>query len=525
MIVKFEPRRSVPVPVLILAGMVILGLFLGFWGLRKNLPYIEEADENIFVVRAVRMAANGDLNPEWFGHPGSTTFYPLMAIFHTWYAVTENGSFLSANTGLQQDFDQNMADYYLLGRILSVIYGAVSLVVTYLLGKRLFGQRIGLIATCLLLTNAVYWYYAQIVRTDTSSLFWGVLSLWLLDRAYTNPSARNYLFAGLSIGLSIASRYFMVTLMVVLFWLWTANFRHADGRQGRKRLVVNGLLALLAVAAAFALTTPYFFLDHTTALANLLKENRSEHLGADGLLPWGNLWWYITVAIPANITWLQVLLAFNGMILVLAARKLRQVVLVIYCVLFLIVISIPALHWSRWVAQLLPVFGLFSALTLQKLASAISRKRDWPDTQTRLVLITLVAVVSIGPFYQTMLHNVRQSNPSTRVLARLWMVENLPPGSKIGYENYSAPLEGTPFDIAFIDPLSSGGSLDDFKAAGFDYLVASSGIYARYQAERERYQQQVSFYNTLFTKGLLLQEFVPSSTRAGPVVDIFKLPN
>jgi uncharacterized membrane protein len=505
--------------------MIILGFIFGSWGIRKNLPYFEEADESLFVARAVRMAANGDLNPHWFGHPGSTTFYPLMLIYHTWFAATENGHLFTANNDLQNHFDQEKTDYFLLARFLSILYGVLSLPVTYLLGKNVFSSRIGLIGAWLLLSNSVYWYYSQIVRTDTAALFWGALSLLLCFTAYKSQRWRNYIFAGLVIGISISSRYFMVALIPVLFLIWLATYLQNREDQTRRQLLFKGAAALISVIAGFAITTPYFFLDSTTAMANLLLEARSEHLGADGLTPWGNFWWYLTVAIPSNITWWQMLLTLVGMAIAVARKRWMPVLLIIYVMIFLVLISLSSLHWMRWVAQLLPVFALFTALALDVMVSYWARRLDWRARTHQFVLVLCVVIISIWPLYQTVLHNIRQSNPSTRVLARQWMVENLPANSKIGQENYTAALAGTDFEVVIVDPLSTEGSLSNYTSLGFDYLVASSSIYGRYLAEPERYADQVSFYESLFSEAQLMQRIDPSSTRTGPIIQIFKLPD
>lgn len=57
-------------------------------GIRKNLPYTAEANEGTFVSLAMHIAASGNLNPGWFGHPGSTVIYPLAGMYHTWYTLT-----------------------------------------------------------------------------------------------------------------------------------------------------------------------------------------------------------------------------------------------------------------------------------------------------------------------------------------------------------------------------------------------------------------------------------------------------
>ena len=54
-------------------------------GLTKALPYEPETDEPVFVQPAARIAATGDLNPHWFGHPGATVIYPLALAFRLLY--------------------------------------------------------------------------------------------------------------------------------------------------------------------------------------------------------------------------------------------------------------------------------------------------------------------------------------------------------------------------------------------------------------------------------------------------------
>src|SRR5262245_45049744 len=79
-----QPPRGVPWPVLgALVVLVVVSSVAHLWALRRDLP-IPEIDESAFVRPAVRIAASGDPNPHWFGHPGSTVIYPLAGLFHAW---------------------------------------------------------------------------------------------------------------------------------------------------------------------------------------------------------------------------------------------------------------------------------------------------------------------------------------------------------------------------------------------------------------------------------------------------------
>lgn len=503
---------------------MLLGFAFGIIGIKKNLPYIEESDESFFVPRAVRMASTGNINPEWFGNPGSTTIYPIMVGSHIWHALAENGTFLTADPKLQLHFNEDSTDYYLIGRLLSLLYALLSIPLTYLLGKRIFNSRIALIGAWLLITYATYWVFAQWVRTDLAATFWSMLSLWLCVRVYDQPSWKRYMWAGLAIGLSIASRYFMVTLGSVIFIIWAIQFWNAGSTSQRIAVLKHGIVGFLAVVLGFAISTPYFFLDFKTAVDDILLEARNEHLGADGLSKWGNIWWYLTVAFPQSISLPQTILAGIGIVLSVLSRKPARLFIVAYTAVFLFAISQSPLHWARWTLQLLPLLALFTAYAINTAVVFISQRLASKDRTRTIILLTTIVLISILPLYALGRFKLKQSTPSTRIMAREWIIENIPNRSKIGEEAYTAPLKGTDYIVVQRFSLTEIGTLETFIADGYAYLVISSGMYDRYYAEPERYATEVAFYDSLFNEAELLQQFEPSITKNGPSVVIFKLP-
>lgn len=126
---------------------------------------------------------------------------------------------------LQVKFSTSFWEFYLLGRLLSVAYTILSIPLIYLIGKRTFGGRVGLAGAWLFVFYTLAIYHAQMVRTDSVALFWTLASLWYCLRISAKPTRNNHLLAGLAIGLGIASRYFLVTLVPILliidsFMLW-----------------------------------------------------------------------------------------------------------------------------------------------------------------------------------------------------------------------------------------------------------------------------------------------------------------
>jgi hypothetical protein len=92
-----------------LMGLVWLSFALHLWGIRGNLPFAAEIDEPVFVTRAIRMAATGDLSPRWFGHPGSTLIYPLAALYHLGHGLASSGVFFQPDPTLQTQWIQIVA--------------------------------------------------------------------------------------------------------------------------------------------------------------------------------------------------------------------------------------------------------------------------------------------------------------------------------------------------------------------------------------------------------------------------------
>ena len=70
--------------------------------------------------------------------------------------------------------------------------------------------------------------------------------------------------------------------------------------------------------------------------------------------------------------------------------------------------------------------------------------------------------------------------------------------------------------------LCEGVDLDWYRRSNYQYLVASSSMYGRFFAEPARYGPEVAFYQALFTEELLT-EIVPTATRGGPVIRIYRL--
>lgn len=291
-------------------GIMAISLGVHLWGMRKDLPYSARFSDTLFSSLAVKMASTGDPNPHWFGNPGSTVIYPLAVIYHVHHCLFEGGRFFHANPGITLKGDVTDAKYIYIGRLWTILFGVLTVPFIYLLGRDVFGSRIGLVGAFLYSFYPLAVSFAQTLRTDSPATFLGVLAVWLMIRLYTKPSFKNQILAGIAIGLAVSTRYFMATLIPILLLVDVFIFIRA-GKE-KQSVPWDQFLAGIAVSGfAFALTTPFFILDFSQALSSIRYEARSTHLGADGLSPFGNLIFYFKI-IFQELRWPQTVFLLLG---------------------------------------------------------------------------------------------------------------------------------------------------------------------------------------------------------------------
>jgi 4-amino-4-deoxy-L-arabinose transferase-like glycosyltransferase len=499
-------------------GIMALSLGLEVWAVAHDLPY-PGVDEPTFVRPAVHMAATGDLDPHWFGHPGSTTIYPLAGLYHAWDAVGHGGPLLSADARVADRFVSSPGPFYLIGRLWAIAYAVAAIPLVFLLGRRCFSSAVGLAGAALWAVLPLAVSYGRVVRTDSAGVFFAVLALLLIVRLLDRAPLRDFVVAGVVVGLGISSRYFLVTLLAALVVAGGLAIRHRVPGAS-----IRGIAAGVGAAiTTFVVTTPYFLLDWSTARASLANENTS-NLGHDGLSPVGNLRWYLGNSFPKSLTWPLALLAVIGVVAALWSRRdPRRLVLLAGITAFVVAISMSRLHWERWPLPILPVVVLFAVDGLVWLTSASSALLRQPALAPALAVAGVV-LVALWPARDAVQLDVRESRPSTRVVARRWIEANIPPGSRLVKELKTAPLDHTSLHWMERNTLTRDGwTLDRYVDDGFHYFMTNSGISGTYVSQPRRYPAQAHFYRELRQDGCLLHVFRPTSSRDGPVIRVYEV--
>src|SRR5262249_28233008 len=257
------------------------------WGIYRDLP-VPQADERYFVDPAVYMASSGDPNPHWFGHPGSTVITPLAVMYRLRAVLFDGAPLLGRAPSIAVHFANDPSAFYLIGRAWAIAFSLAAFPLVFAIGRRVFDELVGMLATVVWAVVPIAVEYGRIVRTDSAALFFALLCLWACVRAVETPTARWFVTAGVAAGLGTASRYFLGALVVVIVAAWLAA-------RPRRRATLGAGLG--AAAAAFAVSTPFFFLDPRDALRSIGGETGSPDPGRNASFV-GNLAFYSLRTVP-----------------------------------------------------------------------------------------------------------------------------------------------------------------------------------------------------------------------------------
>ncbi len=142
---------------------------------------------------------------------------------------------------------------FLAVRLAHVVLGVASCGLLYVLGRSIFGPRIGLLGAGFAAIYPFFIYYTGQILTETLFIFL-MLALLTLARAVAQRRIRGALAVltlGITAGLAVLTRaealYFAVILIVVLGW-WSAPLR-TGGMPGWRARVIS-LIALVVVFGA-----------------------------------------------------------------------------------------------------------------------------------------------------------------------------------------------------------------------------------------------------------------------------------
>lgn len=360
--------------------------------------------------------------------------------------------------------------YY--GRALSAVIGTLTVLLTFLLGARLYDRRTGVLGAFLLAVCVLHVQNSRFLTVDVTLTFFVLLALLQLVRLSRDGRRSSFVWAGVCVGLAVATKFSAMALLAplgiaILYRWWTEA----------RLLPVLGwsLVAVFSGVVAFALAEPYILLNFDRVIRDITEQSHmvrnaglfpftTQYIGTpkylyeiEQMVLWG-------MAPPLGLAALWATLTRPGH--AWRSGRADELVLLFWVVPFFLVTGWFEVKFPRYLLPIYPVLTVWAAEWLLR-----TYRRG--NLAGRLALPAVVVGTVLASLAFTSLY----TRPHTVVSASEWVYRHVPRGSKILTQDWD---EGFPMP------------LPGYSAGG--YTIVPFGYYERpdSSAKIRRLAQQLS---------------------------------
>ena len=243
---------------------LVVAVFIIVAAQRLGAVPVPQTDEAYTLQVPYEMLNRGQLSLPMYRYLGGN----IENVWHSYtplYFVVLSGFFKVFGWGLMQ------------GRAFNIVTAVLMLLAAYLIGRRLFNWRAGMIAVVLLLADQTFFERSRLVRNDFAAASFAMLAFYLYEIAEEKQRGAFYVAAGLAAGAGVmchTNALYMLGAIGLLMML-------ARGwRVLRERSLYQFTLAALAVIAYEAV---YDIVDYK----NFVLQNRDDELHFGVFERWG----------------------------------------------------------------------------------------------------------------------------------------------------------------------------------------------------------------------------------------------
>ena len=509
-----------------------------------------EAEPGLSALRYFFDPERSPLNPHWFPL-GSILIYALVFLRSIVELFTDVGGF----------------DMRYAGRTLSALADVGTVLMVFLLGRRIYGRNVGLLAAGLTALAVIHVQHSHFYRPETFTVLLTLASIWATLRMVEKRRLRDSVLLGVIVGLALAPKVNVLPILAPLALGY--GYRILDEADGLWdeitpamvfRIAGHAALAGVVVLAVFFVTTPYAFIDIGAFVGDVRLQTRMAREA--GFFPftvqyvdtpaflyqirqtavWG-------LGVPLGVVaWLSI--PFTALMLAVDRRNLRgDLILLAWVVPSVIFLESFEVRFLRYLFPLMPVMILMASRMMlwnvdrsgvplgemcERVKQGISQLRQRHiDLRHWIVplamgsaLLLLVFVVGSTAFYslsfQRMYANEHPANQAAE-----WLQTEVPRNSPIVLDNhwdeYLPQLYGR---VIWQFPLYEPDTQQKMRELAVrlshsDYLIFySARPYASASRDPERFPYSYNYYRLLFAGELgyrLHREFTNYPSLGGVV--------
>lgn len=337
---------------------------------------------------------------------------------------------------------------------MAAVFDAGTVLLVYLLGRRLYNHRTGLLAAVLVAFTVLSIQQAHFCTVDSMLTFFVALTVLFSARVISNRAKTSMWAAvliGLSLGLAIATKMAALILLGVIVTAYTLrcfegqrdSLTKSSFRPSRIKSGLAGIAIVIPVALiTIAVTEPYIFIDwngfvsETRYVSDAVVTRSSD-------LPWTRQF-IDTTPYLYQIRHLSIwgmglplaVAAWGGLLFAIAAaikqRRKSDLLLLSWILPFFLFVGVMEAKFIRYLLPLVPFLCLVAACLFSALYQRLRGK--W-----RPFIIGVIALVIACSVFYSFAHVNIYSKPHPAVQATDWVNANADQGEIVAVEYWEYP--------------------------------------------------------------------------------------
>lgn len=366
--------------------------------------------------------------------------------------------------------------FYYLARYETAIVGSLSVLLVYLLGKRLFSTKVGVVAAFFTAVNYRHVLSSTLSLADAPLSTFALLSVLLSTTLLVNRSMKSYLLAGVGLGLTLSVKYFIYTIptffLCHLLSVWQVHNK-ISWRIRETLLALKLLLSLLVALALFLAINPFLVIDWKEAGSQLALNFHFYNISSSSVNPG----FYIKSLFPIYYLFkygigeiLSVLIAAG--FVYSTFRYPKSALLLVSTILpflyFLLVVS--GANFVRNYTAIIPLLMVFPAILIIDSVHYLKI-----GSRTLPVLAIVVFLVGFPSLKNSFLLSSSFAKTQNQELLLNWIVDNIPNDATLAH-TWGAPVPSyKPTTTINWTPWPSGFmSLEELREADVQWVAVSS---------------------------------------------------
>lgn len=409
-------------------------------------------------------------------------------------------------------------DLLLVGRALAALFDLGTVLLTFALGRRVYGENVGLLAAAFVALMVLHVQQAHFYTADTLSVFFVLGTLLFAVRLVERGHSLDAWMAGVCAGLALGTKFSAVLLVLPMGAALASSSASAHPNApapawksrcwGRLR---SALACGAAALAVFVLTNPFALFEFSTFWLNVGTQSSIVRGALD--VPYTRqfhgTWSYLYPIVQQlrwGMGWPLGLAAFTGLAYAVwqAVREppgLAGWVMLVWTVPGFAFVGALYAKFPRYLLPWTPLLALYAA----RLLSVLYRRSRYLSVILACLscLYSLLCCVSLVNLYRA---------PHPWRVASEWFYDRVPQGAVVAVEQWDHPLpiDGTGYEVRelpiFDEDAPEKWTVMEEVLTEADYVVvASRRGYGTLSRWSERYPLTARYYRQLFEGELRLE--------------------